>query len=154
LDWKPGEQRGHAGHIAVVLTSLIGAAQNNVVQASGVIAYSLNRSLEHDRREIVGPNLSQCATVTAHCGAHGGADEGISHGRRSTPPDGQAGGRPVVADQKHRDESVLGPLAEAFVGLAVWPSGRPAVIVPPTPTSIPYTRRAIPSPDRGRIRWL
>ena len=82
--WQAGQQNGHACDVAVVLTSLVGASNNAVIQGVPVDA-GVARGQGADRvgGEIVGPHIAQGAGITADRGTGEVADVCFGHGRVS-----------------------------------------------------------------------
>ena len=74
LDRKAGKQRGHAGHVPVVLAGLVGAAEDHVLELARLDARSLDRGLDRDRGKIVRPDARECTAVPANRGADGAHD--------------------------------------------------------------------------------
>ncbi len=95
---QAGEEHGHARDVAVVLAGLVGAAEDHLVERAPVHAReALHQRDDRDRREVVGPDGREGASVPAEGRADGGADEGVSHGRRDGRPAGRGGVKPDVS---------------------------------------------------------
>ena len=76
LDRHPGQQRGHASHVAVVLTGLVGGAQDDVVHGAGVDAGPIQQSEDDVRRQVVGSDRGQGPAVAAEGCAQAIDDDG------------------------------------------------------------------------------
>ena len=83
LDGQPGQQRGHAGDVAVVFAGLVGAAQDRIVQLfpthAGIAGY---QGLDGHGGKIIRPHGRQGAAVAAEGSADRIADIGM-HGHES-----------------------------------------------------------------------
>src|SRR5450756_1310974 len=80
-----GQQQRHAGHVAVVLACLVGAAQDHVAHLAGLDLRSLADLLEHDRREVIGAHVLELAAIAPHRRARGRNNHGLhqrGHDRR------------------------------------------------------------------------
>jgi hypothetical protein len=82
---EPGEQGGHAGHVAVVLAGLVSGPEVDVLDL--VAGYSApGHGLLYDQGgEVVRPFPGQRPPIAADRGAHGRHDDG-----RGAPPAGHA----------------------------------------------------------------
>ena len=78
---KPGEQRSHAGDVAVVLAGLVGAAEVDVVDGRALQARALDRGSDRDPCEVVGTDGGERTAVPADRRAHRGDDDGARHQR-------------------------------------------------------------------------
>jgi hypothetical protein len=76
---KPGEQRGEARHVAVVLAGLVRAAEPDVLDLGRGDAGTLDRGRDGDRREVVGTHPCEPAAVAAHRSPDGREDDGARH---------------------------------------------------------------------------
>ena len=93
LDRQPGEERGHAADVAVVLARLVRRAEDDVVDRRGVDPGALDERADDVRRQVVGPHVLQRAAVAAERRAQPVDDDGragwiAAHGpmvRRWTP---------------------------------------------------------------------
>jgi len=77
LDRQPGHESGHPGDVAVVLTGLIGAAEDHVLDLEGVYARSLDQGSDDGRGEVVGPDCRQRPAVPPKRAAQRGHDPGF-----------------------------------------------------------------------------
>mmetsp|Transcript_15807 Transcript_15807/g.43875 ORF Transcript_15807/g.43875 Transcript_15807/m.43875 type:complete len:229 (-) Transcript_15807:274-960(-) len=83
VDGQACEQGGHAGHVAVVLAGLVGAAVDHILHRRPVQArVAGHQGLERQRAEVIGADAGQRAAVAAEGGAEGVADEGLRSHRR------------------------------------------------------------------------
>jgi hypothetical protein len=80
LDREPRQQDGHAGHVAVVLTGLVGAAEDHVLDESGIDRRALDNGAQHRGGHVVGANRSKRTAVAADGGPHGGHDPRFAEG--------------------------------------------------------------------------
>ena len=69
-DRQPGQQQRHARDIAVVLTSLIRAAQNHILDDIWRNARALDRLGDHQRGEIIRTHLFERARILANGRTH------------------------------------------------------------------------------------
>ncbi len=90
LDGQAGQEGGHAGHIAVVFSRLIGAAEIHLFDLLRPDCSAFDRLPDDQRRHVVRAHGGQCAAVRADRGADGGYDHGIGH--RRPPFDGSVVG--------------------------------------------------------------
>ena len=82
---QPGQERGHAGHVAVVLARAVGVTEVHLVDGGRVeLRRPLHDGLHRHRREVVGPHAGQRATMAPHRRPHGIDDEDILQAHR--PP--------------------------------------------------------------------
>ena len=65
LDRQPGEERGHATDVAVVLASLVGRAEDHVVDQGGIDPGAIDERRDRVRCQIVGTDVLQRAAVAA-----------------------------------------------------------------------------------------
>src|SRR5947208_2582297 len=79
LDRQAGDERRHAGDVAVILARLVGTSEDHVVDARRLDARPLDHRLDRDRRQIVGAHGRQRPTVLADGGTERSADERVSH---------------------------------------------------------------------------
>ena len=78
---QPGQQAGHARHVAVVFAGLIHTAIDDVGHRQPVdIGIARHQRLERDGAEVVGAHAGERATVAAEWGADGVANEGLMLG--------------------------------------------------------------------------
>ena len=77
---KPGQQRGHPGHIAVVLPSLIRSAEVDILDGGRVDAGSLDHLADDQRGQVIRPDRRQRTAVSSDRGAEGRNNRGSSHG--------------------------------------------------------------------------
>ena len=68
LDREPGEERGHARDVAVVLARPVGAAEDDVLDQGPVDAGPLDDGRDGDGGEVVGPDGRQRPAVAADGG--------------------------------------------------------------------------------------
>jgi hypothetical protein len=81
------QQRGHAGHVAIVFAGLVGAAVKNIVDACPIAFLELAPQRgERNGRQIVGANLRQGARVAADRRAKTFTDVSSGHCGHSRPP--------------------------------------------------------------------
>jgi hypothetical protein len=80
---EPGEQRGHARDVAVVLAGLVGGAEDHLVDGVVGDARAVERGAEHERGEVVGAGVGQRAAIAPEGRADAADEEGIGHGERS-----------------------------------------------------------------------
>ncbi len=66
LSGRPGEQRRHPRHVAVVLARLVGGAEVDVGDPLGVDAGALDHGGDRVRCEVVGADAREGAAVAAH----------------------------------------------------------------------------------------
>ena len=78
LDRQPGQQRGHARHVAVVLARLVGAAEDHVLDARGIDARLVDGGPDDQRGQVVRAHRAQRAAVAADRRAHGADDPGLA----------------------------------------------------------------------------
>jgi hypothetical protein len=69
----------HPGNVPVVLTGLVGAAEDHVIDPLRRKA-TLDQRANGGRRQIIGPEICQRAAGAPDGGAHGGGNKGIRHG--------------------------------------------------------------------------
>ncbi len=78
---QSGEERGHAGHVAIVLPGLVRAAEVDVVDRGGVHPRALDGARDRDPGQVVGPHAREDTSVPADrrpdrreddCAAHAG----------------------------------------------------------------------------------
>ena len=78
-DGQAGEQRGHAGDVAVLLAGAVGVAVVDVLDRRGVEAGVPGDELgDRQGREVVGADARQAAAVAAEGRAHGIDDVGVA----------------------------------------------------------------------------
>src|SRR5207248_1310697 len=66
FDGKASEEDGHAGHVAVVLASLVSAAEDDVLDAGGIDAGAGDKLFDDEGGEVVGADVFERASVAAH----------------------------------------------------------------------------------------
>src|SRR5205807_9765763 len=66
LDRKSREQQRHSRHVAVVLTRLVGAAEDDVLHLARFHVRPVAGLLEDDRGEVIRPQVLQLPTVPPH----------------------------------------------------------------------------------------
>ena len=76
---KAGEQRGHPRDVAVVLARLVGAAEDDLIDAAGVETMTGDHGHEDVTGEVVGAHVAQGAVVAADGGTQRVDDEGVGH---------------------------------------------------------------------------
>ena len=76
---QPGEERGHARDVAVVLSGLVRAAEVDVLDLAGRNARALDGLADDERGEIVRTLLRERAAVAADGRPDGGEDDGLGH---------------------------------------------------------------------------
>ena len=76
---RPGEQRGEAGDVPVVLARLVRAAEPDVLDLGRGDAGALDRRRDGDRGEVVGTDPGEPAAVAADRRPHGREDDGPRH---------------------------------------------------------------------------
>jgi hypothetical protein len=77
---QAGQQRGHAGDVAVVFTGLVGAAEIDFLDGSPIHAgIAVHQGFNGGGGEVVGANFGKGAAETADGGADGVANEDIAH---------------------------------------------------------------------------
>ena len=81
VDGEAGKERRHARDVPIVLARLVRAAEDHIIQASGIEGDAIDRAAHSDGGEIVGANVSESAARTPDWRANGGNDEGIAHSR-------------------------------------------------------------------------
>ena len=79
LDRQAREQRRHPRDVPVVLASLVGAAENDVLDAVRREGRAPHQAGDRRSRQIIGAELGQRAAGPADRGAHRGGDEGLAH---------------------------------------------------------------------------
>ncbi len=62
---QPGEQDGHAGHVAVVLAGLVGGAEDHLVDLLGRDSGAADGLADDQGGEVVGPYGGEGAAVAA-----------------------------------------------------------------------------------------
>ncbi len=82
---ETGEQRRHAGHIAVVLARLVRRAEVDVGEELGLDSVALDGGRDHPRGEVVGAHARERAAIAPHRGADRIDYEGLWHGRKPYP---------------------------------------------------------------------
>ena len=80
LNGVAGNEERHARDVAVVFASLVGAAQDHIVDVGGVDAAARNDRFEHRGGKVVGTNASERAAVAAEGGAQRLNDPGLLEG--------------------------------------------------------------------------
>ena len=79
---QPREQHRHARDVAVVLAGLVGGAEVNVLDLSGVDAGTAHRLADHNRRHIVWTDVRECAAIAPDRRAHRRQDYSSTHASR------------------------------------------------------------------------
>ena len=69
-DRKAREQSGHPCDVAVVLASLVGCSEVDVLQQARVDSRATDRLGDHLCREIIGPDTRKRASMTTDGGSH------------------------------------------------------------------------------------
>ena len=76
-----GEERGHAGHVAVVFSGLVGGAEDHLIDAGHQRGHAAHQGLDHQGGEVVGPDGGEASGVLADGGADSVDDvDGAAHG--------------------------------------------------------------------------
>ena len=78
---QPGEERGHAGDVAVVLPRLVRSAEVDVLDLAGRHTRALDRFADDQGGQIVRPLAGESASVAADGRPDGGEDDGVGHAR-------------------------------------------------------------------------
>ena len=77
---QPGQQRGHARHVAVVFTGLVGAAEKYFVDFVPVhIRVAFDQRLDRRCRQIIGAHACQATAKTADRGTNRVTDKDFAH---------------------------------------------------------------------------
>jgi len=76
---ETGEERSHAGDVAVVLSGLIGGAEVDILDLRSWHTGALERLTDDEGGEVVGPLAGERAPVAPDGRAHGGEDDGLGH---------------------------------------------------------------------------
>src|SRR5690606_11342256 len=100
-DREPRQQRAHAGHVAVVLAGLVGAAEDHVGDVELGYLYALDEGVEGAGRQVVWSHAGEGAAVPADGRAHGVDQVGLAHRAGSGPPGAALGGCRCVDDIVH-----------------------------------------------------
>ena len=79
LDGQSGEERGHPGHVPVVLARLVRAAEDDVLDRRRVDARAVDDGPDGKRRKVVGSDIPERAAVPADGGADGADDPGVAN---------------------------------------------------------------------------
>src|SRR5690606_8204271 len=79
LDRQVGQQRRHAGDVAAVLTRLVAAAEDHVLDVPAGHAAALDRGADDVGREVVGPDAAQRPAEASHRRAHRFDDPRLGH---------------------------------------------------------------------------
>src|SRR3989449_182349 len=79
LDRQTGEERRHAGDVAIVLACLVGAAEDHIVDRAGVDAGAFHHGLDRNRGEIIRPYPRQASPMLDDGGAQRGTDVRVGH---------------------------------------------------------------------------
>ena len=78
LDGQSGQQQRHAGHVAVVLAGLVGAAEDHVVDEAGSMPARSTTARSDGRGEVVRAHARERAAVAPDRRAHGVDDPGLA----------------------------------------------------------------------------
>jgi len=76
---QPGQQRGHAGDVAVVLPGLVRGAPVDVADLRRIDPRARHRRRDRMGGEVVRPHAGEGAPVAAHRRAHGVDDQRLGH---------------------------------------------------------------------------
>lgn len=80
LGRKPGQQQRHTRYVAVVFAGLVGASEDHVVDRLPIDrGMALDKRLERNAAEVIGPHRRQGTAVTADGSANVVADKSIAH---------------------------------------------------------------------------
>ena len=74
LDRQPGEQERHPGDVPVVLTGLVGAAEDHVLDQRGIDPGPVHDGTDRGGGEVIGPNGCEGAAVSTD-GRSNGLDD-------------------------------------------------------------------------------
>jgi len=77
---EAGQQRRHAGHVAVILPGLVGAAQVHLLDCGGVQPRPCHQGLEHVGGQVIGAHLAERAAHTPDRRAQRVDDHDFGHG--------------------------------------------------------------------------
>ena len=118
-DRQARQQHGHPPDVAVVLARTVRAAQDHVVDVTGVEARRpVEYAANHGRREVVGPAAGQPSGVPPERRAETGVHERITHG-------GRGSGRPVAGAPGGRRRDPTRTPPRTPTGLGWWLPGFP-----------------------------
>jgi hypothetical protein len=81
---ETGKQHCHARNVAIVLPGLVRTTEVDVLDLAGVHACTSNRFGDHARREVVRPDVRECAAVPPDRRPHTSEDHGTAHVMKST----------------------------------------------------------------------
>ena len=77
---QSAQEHRHPGHVAVVFTSLVGTAKNDIVYQRGIeIGLPLEQGRDRQRCQVIGAHAGQAAAITANRGSYRIANPCISH---------------------------------------------------------------------------
>src|SRR6202035_2624716 len=77
---QPGQQKRHAGDVAIVLAGLVGTAEEHFVEPRPIgLFVAGDQRLDRHRGQVVGAYLGERTAVTTDRGARGIADKDVSH---------------------------------------------------------------------------
>jgi hypothetical protein len=79
LDRQAREQRRHPRDVPIVLPRLVGAAEDDVLDAVGREGRAPHQARDRRGCQVIGAKLGQRAAGPADRGAHRGCDEGVAH---------------------------------------------------------------------------
>ena len=80
---QAGQQQCHAGHVAVILASLVGAAQVNFFNQRSIKPGAGQQRSQYMGSQVVGADFSQHAAQCADGGAHSINDNNFGHANPS-----------------------------------------------------------------------
>ena len=116
---QAGQERGHAGDVAIVFARLVGAAENHIVQRGPIHRrVALHQGLDAGGGQIIGPDGGESFPVAADGRADGVADKGVFH-------DGCVVGRSTAASSASIALILRKPDCMTSVkrSISVWPIG-------------------------------
>ena len=77
---QPGQQGGHARHVAVVFAGLVGAAEVDLLDQPGVDSGAVEQAADDECGQVVGAHFGQHAAQRSDRRADGIDDDGFGHG--------------------------------------------------------------------------